>query len=396
LFRLPESEQKYQPVHNIPILLHDSHSFLLNSSANIQLFNFPYYHQHPSTHLENLGFSRKPSDTATLTNFSHLRDLIRMARTADQIIARKLAGWDEHLDQTRNEILPAQLSTPRGAWQHFLGSSLLFGSFQSEPPLATPDSPAHGQEHAHKTDLVQYASTTTATDSGWQVGHYRSTIRKSQFYRLDTLPPEIQILVLGFAPDFPTFVHLTHSTSRLMAVYNENRERLHAKVMLRVLKDKGFDPHHPTTWLEVSLLPRGCIKIIAASEGAPMRKIPSREEFENRGLSLETTIQDVYVRTATNSPVSLTSSQCWLLGYIDQAVGLYTSSSRDGAEQLWYTGNFSNPISRSSPDLFLTFCFGTRTADDLKLLKSRLPILSEPSEDVAAYVAPETWTTWPS
>jgi len=319
-----------------------------------------------------------------------------MARTADQIIARKLAGWDEHLDQTRNEILPAQLSTPRDAWQHFLGSSLLFGSFQSEPPLATPDSPAHGQEHAHKTDLVQYASTTTATDSGWQVGHYRSAIRKSQFYRLDTLPPEIQILVLGFAPDFPTFVHLTHSTSRLMAVYNENRERLHAKVMLRVLKDKGFDPHHPTTWLEVSLLPRGCIKIIAASEGAPMRKIPSREEFENRGLSLETTIEDVYVRTATNSPVSLTSSQCWLLGYIDQAVGLYTSSSRDGAEQLWYTGNFSNPISRSSPDLFLTFCFGTRTADDLKLLKSRLPILSEPSEDVAAYVAPETWTTWPS
>lgn len=395
MFRLPDSDQKYRLVHNIPILLHDSHSFVLKSSANIQLFDFSYYHQHPSTHLKNLGFSRKPSDTATLTNFSHLRDLIRMARTADQIIARKLAAWDDHLDQTQNETLPAQISTPRGAMQHLLGSSLLFGSFQEESPLAAPDSPIHNQEYAHKTELVQYASTTTATDSGWQVGHYRSTIRKSHFCRLDALPPEIQMLILGFASDFPTFVHLTQSTSRLMAVYNENRERLHAKVMLRVLKDKGFDAHHPTTWLEVSLLPRSCSNLITASVGA-MRKIPSREEFENRGLSLETTIQDIYYQIATNRPVSLTSSQCWLLGYIDQAVGLYTSTSRDGAEHLWCTRHFSNPIARSTPDLFMTFCFGTRTADDLKLLKSRLPIRNEPSEDATACVAPAVLTTWPS
>lgn len=307
-----------------------------------------------------------------------------MARTVNGSTARKLAAWDDHFSRKRIETLPAHTSTPQGGLQRLLGSSLLLGSFQSDSPLAAPDAQIHKREHVDKTEWVQYASNTTAKDIGWQVGHYRPSTRKPGCCRLDTLPPEIQMLVLGFAPDFPTFVHLTQSTSRLMAVYNENQQRLHAKVMLRVLKEKGFDVHRPATWLEVSLLPRSYSKMIAACKEASLRLIPSRAEFENRGLSLETTVQDIYYQIATNRPVLLTSSQCWLLGYIDQAVGLYTSTSLYGTEQLWCTGELLIPRNSNfvpNPEYFMTFCFGLRTVDELKLLKSRLPIVRVPSED---------------
>jgi len=308
-------------------------------------------------------------------------------------MAKKHAVWDDRLGLIQNETIPSQDGTSRGVLQPLLGTSLFYGSFQSEPPLAALDPPIHDQEHAHMAELVQYSSIASATDADWQVRHYRPRSRRPSLCRLDFLPPEIQILILESAHDFPTFVNLTQSTSRLMAVYNENRSRLHAKVMLRVLKDKGIDPHRPTDWLEISVWPRGMNKTIHDVERKPLRFIPARAEFEERGLSLETTIQDIYYQTATHSPVSLTSSQCWLLGYIDQAVGLYTSTSRHGAEQLWCTRHFSIPISRSNPDLFMTLCFGTRAADDLKLLKTRLPIRREPSEDVAASVAQRILTT---
>lgn len=171
-----------------------------------------------------------------------------------------------------------------------------------------------------------------------------------------------------------------------MAVYNEYRGMLHAKVMLRMLKDKGIDPHRPTTWLEVSMWPQGINKTIHDIERTTLRFIPTRAEFEERGLSLETTIQDIYVQTATNNPVSLTLSQCWLLGYIDQAVGYYTSSSSNGAPELWCMGSFSEPVSPSNPDTFMTLCFGTRTADDLKMLKCKLRARIEVSEGVAATI----------
>ncbi len=318
-----------------------------------------------------------------------------MAHTADRTVSKEHAVWNDRIGLIQIEAIPSQDSISRGALHLFSGPSLFYGSFRSEPPLAVPDPPIRNQEHAQMAELVQYSSFASTTDADWQVRHYRPRCWRPSLCRLDSLPPEIQILILGLAHDFATFVNFTQSTSRLMAVYNENQERLHAKVMLRALKEKGIDPHRPTDWLEISVWPQGTNKTIHDGGKPSLRFIPARAEFEERGLSLETTLQDIYYQIATNRPVSLSSSQCWLLGYIDQAVGWYTSTSYHGSyygvEQLWCTGCFSIHIAPSNPDLFMTLCFGTRAADDLKLLKSQLQIRCEPFKDEVGVSPEEKW-----